>query len=522
MAHDQNPRWDIEQARREFTALSSRARGSISMPSRSSTWLVAKQVLVFLIPSFIQSILYPVVKPRSGNSDRPRPTAWLDGMRGVAALLVFFYHVSFSLHDVYTGWSPGHHQILRLPFIKALYNGPAMVSMFFVLSGYALSYKPVKQMRNGEYDALFSGLSSSVFRRAVRLYLPCAASTFIIVILVRLRFYESTMELANDTVRLPFTHEHHAFRYDTVTEQVWVWVKSFWSFVNPFSPVGLGLGIYIDSHLWTIPVEYVSLGRTFSSFFTDSVMQRASIILYVTQLGLSRLRPVLRMMSLVCLMIWTQGVDYWTMTLFYGGFLMAELDIRRTIMAKTPPKPGVTSTSKILWSAAYPIVFVVGVYLASQPEKNTENTCMWSEIIPLIPEYSIEKWRYYTSWAAMLMVWSTSNSRMLQRLFNNRVSQYLGKISFSLYLIHGSVIHTLGYSLLETSWRVIGEDRPETCFVIMAVCVTVVSIWWADIFMRLADTPSVTFARWLEGKCVAGKPVGNKEEPVWRDATELV
>lgn len=251
-------------------------------------------------------------------------------------------------------------------------------------------------------------------------------------------------------------------------------------------------------------------------------MQRASIILYVTQLGLSRLRPILRMTSLVCLMIWTQGVDYWTMTLFYGGFLMAELDIRRTIMAKTPSKPGATSTSKILWSAAYPIVFVVGVYLASQPEKNTENTYMWSEIIPLIPEYSIEKWRYYTSWAAMLMVWSTSNSRMLQRLFNNRVSQYLGKISFSLYLIHGSVIHTLGYSLLETSWRVIGEDRPETCFVIMAVCVTVVSIWWADIFMRLADTPSVTFARWLEGKCVAGKPVGNKEEPVWRDATELV
>ena len=259
MAHDQtNPGWDIEQARQEITALQSRARGSISIPSRSSASHTAKQVLVFLIPSFIQDILYPAAKPKSGNSDRPRPTAWLDGMRGIAALLVYFYHLSYSTHDVYTGWSPGHYELLRLPFIKSLYNGPAMVSLFFVLSGYALSYKPVKQMRNREYDALFSGLSSSVFRRMVRLYLPCVASTLTIVVLIRLGFYQRTMELANDETRLSGNRERHAWRYDTLTEQVWIWIRSFWGFINPFSPAGIGKGIYIDSHLWTIPVEYVS------------------------------------------------------------------------------------------------------------------------------------------------------------------------------------------------------------------------------------------------------------------------
>jgi peptidoglycan/LPS O-acetylase OafA/YrhL len=526
MAHDQtNPRWDIDQARQDIAALGSRARGSISIPSRSSALHAAKQVLVFLIPSPIQNVLYPSVKSKSGNSDRPRPTAWLDGMRGVAAFLVFFYHVSFSMHDVYTGWSPGHHDLLRLPFIKSLYNGPAMVSMFFVLSGYALSYKPVKQMRNGEHDALFSGLSSSVFRRAIRLYLPCVASTLMIVVLVRLGLYDRTMELANDTVRLPNTHEHHAFRYDTVTEQFWVWLRSFVGFINPFSPVGLGKGIYIDGHLWTIPVEFVSLSRekkNTSSFFANFVPQRASIFLYVTQLGLSRLRPFLRMIILMCLIIWTHGVDYWAMTLFYAGFFMAELDIRRSTMLKTSQTTGMTTAPKFLWSVTYVAVFVFGVFLASQPERNTENTAVWSSLIPLIPEYIIEKWRYYTSWSAILIVWSTSNHRMLQRIFNNSFSQYLGKISFSLYLIHGSVIHTLGYSLLETSWRVIGEDRKETCFVVMAACVTVVSIWWADVFVRLVDVPSVTFARWLEGKCIAAKPIENKEIPAWRDASALV
>ncbi|KAH0362151.1 hypothetical protein KCU65_g8217, partial [Aureobasidium melanogenum] len=505
MSEDQeNRRWDIEQARQDVMALKSRARGSISIPSLSSASSTAKQVLVFLIPTPIQNLLYPSAKPTSVIATGPKPTAWLDGMRGIAALMVCFYHLSYSTHDVYTGWSEGHHEFLRLPFIKGLYNGSTMVAIFFVLSGYALSYKPVKQMRDGEYEALFSGLSSSVFRRVVRLYLPCVASTFVIVVFLRLGFYSRTRELATDAKRLPGVREHHPWRYEALIEQLWIWIRSFWGFMNPFSAAGIGKGIYMDGHLWTIPVEY-----------------KASIILYVTHLGLSRLRPVLRMLSLICLLIWAHRVDYWTMFLFYGGFLFAELDIRRSA-SKAAHKTDSSSTSRILWSALYITVFLCGIFLAGQPESNTKNTAVWSTIIPLTPAYSIDKWRYWTSWGALLIVWSTSNDPLLQRIFTNSVSQYLGRISFSLYLVHGSIIHTLGYGLLQTLWSIIGEDRKETCFVLMAVCVVVVTIWWADVFMRLVDIPSVNFARWLEGKCAARQKVELKEEPAWRDASVLV
>ena len=270
----EDPRWDIEQARRDVTALKSRARGSISIPSLSSASHTTKRIMVFLIPSPIQSVLYPSAKPASDVTVRPKPTAWLDGMRGIAALLVYIYHLSYSTHDVYTGWKEGHHDFLRLPFIKTLYNGPAMVSLFFVLSGYALSYKPVKQMRNGEYDALFAGLSSSVFRRVIRLYLPCVASTFVIVVLLRLGFYSRTMELATDARRLPGTREHHAWRYDTLAEQVWIWIRSFWGFMNPFASTGLGKGIYMDGHLWTIPIEYVSINVISMSMLFAKVLRK--------------------------------------------------------------------------------------------------------------------------------------------------------------------------------------------------------------------------------------------------------
>ncbi|KAI4721536.1 hypothetical protein E4T48_02124 [Aureobasidium sp. EXF-10727] len=500
-----NPRWTLEQARRDVEALGSRARGSISVPSASSASDTAKQFLVFLIPSPIHNILYPPVEPKSAAP--LKSTAWLDGMRGIAALLVFGYHLSYSTHDVYTGWSEGYHDYLRLPFIKALYSGPAMVSLFFVLSGYALSYKPVKQMRSGDHDALFSGLASSVFRRVVRLYLPCFASTFVIVVLIRLGFYSRTHELATDGDRLPGVREHHAWTYDTTIEQLWIWIRSFAGFMSPFSGTGLGQGIYMDGHLWTIPVEYL--------------LQKASIILYVTQLGLSRLRPILRMLSLVCLLAYTHSVDYWTMTLFYGGFLMAELDIRRST-TKASPKSDSNVASKCLWSVIYITTFMAGVFLCGQPERNVENTYIWSTIMTLVPGYIIDSWRYWTSWGALLIVYSTSNDKILQCLFTNCVSQYLGRISFSLYLVHGGVIHTMGYSLLETFWGLIGEERKETCFMLMAACVVVTTVWWADVFMRLVDIPSVKFAKWLEGKCAVRKTNDIKEEPAWRDASTLV
>lgn len=227
------------------------------------------------------------------------------------------------------------------------------------------------------------------------------------------------------------------------------------------------------------------------------------------------------MLCLMCLLVWTHRVDYWTMTLFYGGFFFAELDIRRSA-SKASHKTHAGNTSKISWSALYITVFLLGVFLAGQPERNVKDTAVWSTVISLIPQYIIDKWRYWTSWGALLIVWSTSNDHLLQCIFTNSVSQYLGRISFSLYLVHGSIIHTLGYGMLQSLWNTIGEDRKETCFVLMATCVTVVTLWWADVFMRLVDVPSVKFARWLEGKCAAKKKVEVKEEPAWRDASTLV
>lgn len=60
-----------------------------------------------------------------------------------------------------------------------------MVAIFFVISGYVLSYRSLKLASEGKPIQLLDSLASSVFRRWLRLHLPVIASTFIAFILAR-------------------------------------------------------------------------------------------------------------------------------------------------------------------------------------------------------------------------------------------------------------------------------------------------------------------------------------------------
>ena len=232
------------------------------------------------------------------------------------------------------------------------------------------------------------------------------------------------------------------------------------------------------------------------------------------------------MFSLLCLMAWAHYVDTWVVLLFYAGFLLAELDIRRTALAASETFNATLAAPKsgLIWTVLYTLTFISGLYLGGQPEQHWEHAPGWMTLWSLIPSYIHDRHRYWTGWGALLLVWSTSNSRMLQRIFTNAFTQYLGKISFSLYLVHGFVIHTVYYALIEVLWGVVGDEtdmRKEVAFGVALVVVTGCLVWVSDVFMRLVDMPSVRFARWVENKLIA-RPRPTKEEPAWRETGTMV
>jgi peptidoglycan/LPS O-acetylase OafA/YrhL len=102
-----------------------------------------------------------------------------------------------------------------------------------------------------------------------------------------------------------------------------------------------------------------------------------------------------------------------------------------------------------------------------------------------------------------MIVYATSSTRIsqLRSIFDHPLAVYLGKISYSLYLVHGPIVHMLGVWLVPWLWTITGSETmlgKETGFAIAFIVMTALVVWTADTFCWLVDERSVKFAKWLE------------------------
>lgn len=447
------------------------------------------RLLIALLPSWLQ----PRSSSTRSRAERSHQTAYLDGIRGLAALFVFFCHYSYTCYVITTGYGHGTNEnILQLPIIRLFYQGPPMVCLFFVISGYALSLKPLKQMRSRSWEAMFTTVSSSIFRRAIRLFLPCFASTFLVVIMLRLGFYEGTRTFATQKGYLRNVLEHHPAQLPTFASQIADWAGHMFNFIHIWNWEPYGGSTSYDVHLWTIPLEF-----------------RASMMLFLTLIGLSRLRTWLRFVALAGITWFTYRSNQWGMVLFFAGMVLAEIDLisqqKASRSSSSQPFQSVRDISRgmaVLWT----FMAVFALYLMSQPDEGFESTPGWVWLSSIVPTWFTEKYRYWQCVGAVLFLTAVGRVKCLQRPFNLAGIQYLGKISYALYLMHGPVMHTIGYTIMKWSWELTGATTAAGYhggFLLGALINIPIVIWAADVFWRLIDTPSVTFARWLEHRCIA-------------------
>ena len=134
------------------------------------------------------------------------------------------------------------------------------------------------------------------------------------------------------------------------------------------------------------------------------------------------------------------------------------------------------------------------------------------------------KW-FYLFWASALLVASIPRIPWLKRFFENRFNQYLGRISFALYLVHGPILHIVGDRMyVAVGW--VNENHPVALpswinlfplskagpmgleFSLLAPNLILLpfTLWVADIVTRAVDKPSVRFAQWTYGRTLAPAP----------------
>jgi hypothetical protein len=143
----------------------------------------------------------------------------------------------------------------------------------------------------------------------------------------------------------------------------------------------------------------------------------------------------------------------------------------------------------------------------------------WYNLSYLTPQACYDyKW-FFLFWAAIFLVSSIPRIWWLKAFFECRFNQYLGHISFALYLVHGPIIWTLGDRLyVATGWyreaheiytphwinrfplSKAGPLGLELSFLAPHIILLPFTFWIAEIVTKLVDEPAVQFGQWAYAK----------------------
>ncbi|KAL1864560.1 O-acetyltransferase PaAT-1 [Diaporthe australafricana] len=437
----------------------------------------------------------------------PRSTAWLDGLRGICALGVVLHHCSlqwFSWH-ILEPWSPGQ-PFLKLPIIRLLISGTPHVYIFFVISGYGLSYRPLKLCRQGRFDEAASVISSSIFRRHARLFVPAAVITSFCAVMTQLNWYGKAEEMPG--VALPAFEPPHL-------DGFWGQMKDFgWNELVFMDPIGRTIargdpGKQVtqlhnpyDYALWTIPVEFHS-----------------SMVLLVVLMALSRVKSRARMVIVLVLAMLAEFIFiYWAVFLFLSGMLICDLrmEIEERSLRRPASKPGIESWSRVaLGNMAGVVCFVLSLWALSTPHLafGGREAPGFRILASMIPERFGDQ--MLMPFAAIGLVLTLDNNPSLQNLFTTSFAMYLGRISFTLSLIHGPLLNTLGHALARKSLAIVGGDTDERYLTAIALAAI---FWWPFVISmsyflhRFVDARVVRFTKWAYGKLLRADTRSIKEE----------
>lgn len=413
--------------------------------------------------------------------------AALDGLRGYASLGVFTLHFTDTfcqMHNRGWGFDKDNHYFIQLPFVHFFWTAGSLVACFFVISGYVLSHRPLRLLHSRASDAdFFAIMRSSIFRRGIRLYLPTVLATFIAMILVRVGVFDYAHWVYQNGYTV--ANEDTPVKLATFRDQFRDWISGVLQMTYLFRWGGSAPSY--DPHYFTIPVEF-----------------QGSAALFFVTIGISKLTTGLRIAFIGALVLYCAWFDANEILLFFLGMFLADVDL----LLRSPPSSllanGNTATEhrvkhlRFLWLAC----FIAGFYLVGTPSWDPAVTPGYRTMMRLMPN-----WFRWETIGCGLLVWSVRNSHDLQFLFTNRFAQYLGNISFALYLVHGNVRRTITYSLMPPLLALTNGKESVLGYGITILCNAVVTysvtIWLADMWWRGVDMPSVAFARWLEKKvCV--------------------
>lgn len=363
----------------------------------------------------------------------------VESIRGIACLIVVFSHLSLTffpiLHSGNTDFQlyPFQSYLYDLPF-GFLYSGLSAVFVFFVLSGFILT----KVLTDNYSD---TRLKKACLKRYPRPMLPALLSCVLAYLVI------SSFEM----------------NHPSLTD----WINTFGNFdgsllgafyngaIDVFFLSGKSL---YNPVLWTMKIELIGsflvflliyLFNRFNKSYFSILLLFVILILTVTKM----LNPLLG--------LGLAGFIIGFIFCIHGRIINFKYSI---------------------------LLLVTGLYLAGA-HNGSSSYFIFTQII------GGKTYNLCNFISGILIVYAILFNNELNNFFSGKVGVFLGKISFSIYLIHLPILYVLGVYFFSYIYAV---SENYTLASILASIVTItVSIILAIPFHKFVDKKAMTFSNWI-------------------------
>ena len=320
--------------------------------------------------------------------------SYLDGLRGIAAFIVVISHFVYAFYPALeTGASSEIRTTSQIELwivsspLNIFYSGNLAVCIFFVLSGFVLTYGFFKTQN-------FELIVSIAIRRYFRLQIP-----ILFTILLTYGMMKCSLFCNQKIVQ--------------ITQSTW-WLGKCWNFESNlievlkqsffyvlFDPTN-SRNLYVGV-MWTMPYEFVGSFLVFAgAMFLAGEKTRFffyGVLLYVF-------------------------VDSYFLAFFLGMILADIYSYMSSNLLKIEP----------YWLKIG--CLLLGLFCGTYPAVVAPGTIYDWMTIPWISHNE----SFFHIIGSFLILFSILNSEMSQKLLSMRFPQFLGRISFSMYLLHTLVI----------------------------------------------------------------------------------
>ena len=317
----------------------------------------------------------------------------LESMRGLAAFMVFLFHFVLGFIPQRHGQEPwtaiAGGNLMETPFFF-LINGHAAVTFFFVLSGFVLSYSYFSKQQN-------DGLLGSVIKRWPRLFPMALISTLFSWLMIHYGLYSYTevAEITNSRWMSRFAHSNGDFLnasfYDAFMQGF------FFSFFRGDEN--------LNTSLWTMHYEFIGSMLVFGLIpIINGIRTRLALIVFFTLMLAAFFTSVY-----MCAFIMGCFLSYYRCQVSKGKPLLPNHKLTLIIS----------------------LIIIIIAFGYTEPGKGFYSFMLMSDkgmmrAIRIIIH----------CFAAVLLIQLILNYESVYKLFDGKIGRFLGRCSFSLYVIH--------------------------------------------------------------------------------------